>query len=71
MDEFQDNTVASSGIDDYSGNQVMDMMYEDDDIREMPPPMDPGVPLVAFDDEPPAISSSDTIVTEQTESHII
>jgi len=70
MDEFQDNTVAPSGMDDYYGKPVMDMMDDDDDLREQPPPMDAGVPLVAFDDEPADIPTSTTIVTEEKENNI-
>lgn len=54
----QDSTVNSSGLDEYNGKS--DLLGMDDDMREMPPPMDAGAaPLLAFDDEP-------STTTEQT-----
>jgi len=54
----QDNTVNSSGLDEFHEQQ--DLMGDDEDMREMPPPMDAGpAPLLAFDDEP-------STTTEQT-----
>jgi len=59
MDEFQDNTVASTGFGDH-GKPAIDLLDDDDDNREMPPPMD-ATPLLAFDTEP--------VTSVVTESH--